>query len=340
MKRNIFKFLLIVLFFNATHLFLLCQEADPDSIRIMFYNVENLFDILDDTLTNDDDFLPDGVMRWNYSRYIRKLNGVYKTITSAGEWKIPDIIALCEVENRKILQDLLVKTYLSKYEFGIVHEESFDIRGIDVCLIYNKSSVKLLDFRYLIPDDIREFRTRSILYSRFVVSTDTVHFLVNHWPSRRGGSLAGAEPRKSIAKMVHGVCDSLFRVTSGEAKIIICGDFNSAPGDIEIETLMESDLSGLKLINLAETLSSKGEGTYRYKGIWEMIDQVIVSQSLINSESGVRTSVNCFRIFNPDFLLENDPLYPGSSPFPTYRGYRYHGGYSDHLPVLLNLKIN
>jgi len=337
MIRNLFRILLMVLLFSAILPCLFSQGTESDRIRIMFYNVENFFDIKDDSLNNDEDFLPDGVMRWNYSRYNKKYNSLYKTIVSAGEWNIPDIIAFCEVENRKILQDLLFNTYLSKCEFGIVHEESSDLRGIDVCLIYNKKSIELLGYRYLIPENIKEFHTRSVLYSCFLVNTDTIHLFVNHWPSRRGGSLAGEDLRISIATMVHEVCDSVFRVTSGMAKIIICGDFNSTPGDIEIETLLNSDFSSSKLINLAENLAAKGEGSYRYKGIWEMIDQVIVSESLINNESGLGTAINYFRIFKPGFLLEKDPLYPGSSPFSTYRGYRYHGGYSDHLPVLLDL---
>lgn len=335
-KSNITSLLIVLVYFTIPDE-LLCQKPESEHLRLMSYNVENLFDIKNDSLTKDDDFLPDGVMRWNYSRYTKKLNSVYKTIVSAGEWSIPDIIAFCEVENRRVLQDLLFKTYLSKYEFGIVHDESPDLRGIDVCCIYNKKSVELIDYRYLIPDGIKEFHSRSVLYARFMANTDTLHLFVNHWPSRRGGSLAAEDMRISIARMVHEVCDSVFRVTSGRAKIIICGDLNSSPGDIEIETLLRSDFSYSGLINLSEKLAAKGEGSYRYKGMWEMIDQVIVSGSLINNKSGWGTESNYFRIFKPGFLLEKDPLYPGFSPFSTYRGYKYNGGFSDHLPVLLDL---
>ncbi len=337
MIRNLLRIFLIVLLTNAICPGLLSQDTEPDRIRIMFYNVENFFDIRDDSLNNDDDFLPDGVMRWNKTRYNKKLNSLYKTIIAAGEWGIPDIIALCEVENRNILKDLLSETYLSVYDFRIIHEESPDLRGIDVCLIYNKKTVDLLDYRYLIPDNIDEFHTRSVLYSRFLIYTDTIHLFVNHWPSRRGGSLAGKDMRKSIAMMVHEVCDSIFRVSSEDSKVVVCGDFNSTPGDIEIETLLNSEFSSSRLINLSERLAATGEGSYRYKGIWEMIDQFIVSESLINNKSGLGTDVSYFRVYKPGFLLEKDPLYPGTSPFSTYRGYKYHGGYSDHMPVLIDL---
>jgi len=307
----------------------------------MFYNVENLFDIYDDTLKEDNDFLPDGVMRWTHTRYNKKINSVYKTITAAGEWSMPVIIALCEVENRKVLGDLLFNSYLSKYNFGIVHEDSPDLRGIDVCMIYRKDCAQLLNYRYLIPSNVKpaEFHTRSVLYSKFLIQKDTLNIIVNHWPSRRGGALAGEDLRLTVAEMVKSICDSILRVSSARAKIIICGDFNCTPDDIEIKELMNREKSFKYFYNLSERYAQKGEGSYRYRGIWEMIDQVIVSESLLKSDYGLYTAQDNFKIFNPGFLLEKDPVYPGLSPFATYRGYRYHGGFSDHLPVLLDLNI-
>jgi len=317
------------------------QENDGSAVRIMFYNTENLFDTSDDSLKDDNDFLPGGVMRWNHTRYYNKINSLYKTIIAAGEWNLPAVIALCEVENRKVLEDLISKTYLSKYDYQIIHEESADQRGIDVCLIYRKESAEVLDFSYHIPDHIRseDFRTRSVLYTRLLIHEDTLHILVNHWPSRRGGALAGEDMRMKIAGMVKGICDSIGLAGNGLAKIIVCGDFNCTPDDIEMKVLMNNERSGMALYNLSGVPAEKGEGSYRYKGIWEMIDQVIVSEPLLITDSGLSTSPDRFKIFNPGFLLEKDPLYPGFSPFATYRGYRYHGGFSDHLPVILDLKI-
>ena len=315
------------------------QENDTRGIRLMFYNTENLFDTSDDSLRDDSDFLPGGVMRWTFTRYYKKINSLYKTITAAGEWSVPAVITLYEVENRKVLEDLIRNTYLSKYDYRIIHEESPDQRGIDVCMIYRKGCAEVLNFSYHIPSQIKreDFLTRSVLYARLLIHEDTLHLIVNHWPSRRGGALAGEDMRLNIAGMVKGLCDSIGMASNGRAKIIICGDFNCTPDDIEMKVFMNNTGDGMTMINLSEGPAEKGEGSYRYKGIWEMIDQVIVSEPLLNSESGLFTEPDHFRIYDPEFLLEKDPVYPGFSPFATYRGYRYHGGFSDHLPVILDL---
>ncbi|MBK9392306.1 MAG: endonuclease [Bacteroidetes bacterium] len=342
MSKWIFLVWLNILFHIVCAADLFSQERQSKGIRLMFYNVENLFDISDDSVKNDEDFLPGGVMRWNYSRYIRKLNSLYKTIASAGNWNMPEIIAMCEVENRKVLQDLLFKTYMSEHNYSIIHEESPDQRGIDVCLIYRKDVVELLNYRYLIPSGIKveDYHTRSVLYARLKVFSDTLNLFVNHWPSRRGGALAGEGMRKTIAKMVREACDTISGSINGNIRILICGDFNSTPDDNEIKTLLNSSGSGSSLINLSEYPAELGEGSYRYKGTWEMIDQIIVSEAFLNSGSGLYTSTDYLKIFRPDFLLENDPVYPGVIPFSTYRGYRYHGGFSDHLPVIIDIFTN
>jgi predicted extracellular nuclease len=315
------------------------QEIKSSGIRVMFYNVENLFDIYDDSVKNDDDFLQGGVMRWTNTRYYRKLNSLYKTIASAGEWNMPEIIAMCEVENRRVIQDLLSKTYLSKYNYGIIHEDSPDLRGIDVCMIYRRDLVEVINYSYLIPsgNEINDFHSRSVLFANLRIKSDTLNMIVNHWPSRRGGALAGEDLRKSIAGMVADVCKTINETSAGNGKILIVGDFNCTPDDTEIEMLINSVCSGSVLVNLSLKLCENGEGSYRYRGTWEMIDQVIVSGSLLNPGQGIYTSADRFRIFRPEFLLENDPVYPGFSPFSTYRGYKYHGGYSDHLPVIVDL---
>jgi hypothetical protein len=318
------------------------QNTDTSALRLMFYNVENFFDIFDDTLKDDNDFLPDGLMRWNKSRYTQKVNSVYKVITAAGEWDPPAIIGLCEVEKRKILEDLTTLTYLSKFNYGIIHEESPDSRGIDVCLIYRKELAELLCYRYLIPTDYNAetFATRSILYSKWLIKGDTIHLFLNHWPSRRGGVLAGEPKRERIAMMLRIKTDSILDIQKGEAKIIIAGDFNCTPADNEVSILTEDDSireSSNKIVNLTADLSRKGSGTYRYQGTWEMIDQIMVSASLLYSKKGICTRPDLLKIFKPEFLLVKDPKYPGYTPFSTYSGYRYQGGFSDHLPVIIDL---
>jgi endonuclease/exonuclease/phosphatase family metal-dependent hydrolase len=162
---------------------------------------------------------------------------------------------------------------------------------------------------------------------------------VNHWPSRRGGVLPGEKYRQEIASMVRAKVDSLMEINPSGVKILITGDFNSSPDDQAINSLICSADSSRSLINLSERQNDKGLGTYRYMGTWEMIDQLIISADLLTSKKGLYTDQNLLKIFNPEFLLKKDPKYPGLSPFSTYHGYKYQGGYSDHLPVLIDLKV-
>ena len=317
------------------------QVAIFHPARVMFYNVENLFDIYNDPLTEDNDFLPDGLMRWNSGRYYKKINSIYKTIIAAGEWDPPAIVAFCEIENRKVLEDLIYGTSLSKYNYRFVHEDSPDKRGIDVCLIYRQETAKLICYTYWIPSGIKrqDFNTRSVLYAKFVICSDTVHLIVNHWPSRRGGVLAGENFRLQIESMIRGKADSIIERNREKAKIIILGDFNSTPDDQVIRKLVNSSDNDKTMIDLSDSLADNGLGTYRYTGTWEMLDQVIVSKELLFCSGGLYTKPDLLKIFRPDFLMRKDPKYPGLSPFSTYRGYKYQGGFSDHLPVLLDLKI-
>jgi endonuclease/exonuclease/phosphatase family metal-dependent hydrolase len=152
--------------------------------------------------------------------------------------------------------------------------------------------------------------------------------------------LAGEPLREEISLMVRDAVDSLYNVSKGELKAIIFGDFNCSPDDPVIASLIKPDGAGdYKLVNLADQHIKGHAGTYRYMGAWEMLDQVIVSDGLLKSTRGLFTDIKDFRIFNPDFLLRNDSKYPGMTTFSTYRGYRYQGGFSDHLPVLLDLGI-
>lgn len=330
-------FLLLILTSNKGY----SQVTVFQPVRIMFYNVENLFDIYDDTLKDDNDFLPDGLMRWNLTRYNKKISSLYKTIVAAGEWNPPAVIAFCEVENRKVLEDLIYGTYLSKFNYRIIHEESPDRRGIDVCLIYRKNYADIICYRYWIPSQVKlqDFDSRSVLYTKMVISSDTIHLIVNHWPSRRGGVLAGENFRQQIAALVREKVDSIIENDASGAKIIILGDFNCTPDDQVINSMISVADTGKSLINLSEGLADNGLGTYRYLGTWEMIDQVIVTNRLLSSRKGLYTEPNLLKIFKPDFLIRKDPKYPGFTPFSTYQGYKYQGGFSDHLPVLLDLKL-
>jgi endonuclease/exonuclease/phosphatase family metal-dependent hydrolase len=200
--------------------------------------------------------------------------------------------------------------------------------------------VTILDNRYFIPKDSGDipFRTRSVLYAKCRIINDTIHIFVNHWPSRRGGVLAGEEQRQKIAEMIKEKADSIASSEGTDAAIIFTGDFNAVPEDEIICSLVTNYKSGLSMVNLSDSLR-EGTGTYRYQGTWEMIDQVIVSEGLYKGDKNFITDTGSLKIFNAVFLLRDDPGYPGQSPFSTYRGYLYQGGYSDHLPVLLDLRV-
>jgi len=315
-----------------------CAFAQDDHypLRIMFYNVENLFDILDDPVTDDEEFLPSGLRRWNYNRYNKKINSIYKVIIAAGEWEPPAVVALCEIENRGVLEDLAFGTNLSKFNYRIIHEDSPDQRGIDVCLIYREEIMDVIDYQYINPfPDSSGFRTRSILYVRMLAADDTLHMIVNHWPSRRGGVLAAEDERIRIAETLRSLIDSLAS-SQTDPRIIIMGDFNSAPDDQVMSVITEGTREKGAMINLSAMLPDNS-GTYRYHGVWETIDQVLVSEALIKCSRGLYTGKGLLKIFRPDFLLKKDNQYPGLSPYSTYSGYRYQGGFSDHLPVLLDL---
>ncbi len=209
--------------------------------RIMFYNVENLFDIYNDSLTNDDEFTPEGERRWNNYRFYKKLNNLSKVIISIGEWDPPAVVGLCEIENRFVLNKLIYETPLKNFDYKIIHSESPDRRGIDVALLYRKSKFEPLFYypvRINFPGDTLS-KTRDILYVKGVFSgIDTAHLFINHWPSRYGGYEDSKTKRLFVASVLRNKIDSIF-FTEMNPGIIIMGDFNDEPWD-------ESIADGLK----------------------------------------------------------------------------------------------
>jgi endonuclease/exonuclease/phosphatase family metal-dependent hydrolase len=200
--------------------------------------------------------------------------------------------------------------------------------------------VTVLGYKYWKPDaEANSFKSRSVLFTKFLFHSDTVNLIVNHWPSRRGGVLAGEDMRVKLADMLTDKVDSLSGIVPGGAKIVVMGDFNSTPDDNEINLLTAPKKLNCPLVNLSLKKAASGEGTYRYKGTWEMIDQALVSEKLLKGEKGLCTDMEKLTIFKPGFLLTGDPQYPGNSPFSTYRGYKYQGGFSDHLPVIVELYL-
>lgn len=313
-----------------------------ENYRIMFYNVENLFDTSDDPHTRDDEFTPQGTKHWSRTRYRDKLQKLAQAVDSVGGKDWPLVIGLAEVENRRVLEDFTGKTILADGQYGIVHQDSPDARGIDVALLYRQEIMQLLETGFLripFPEDTT-IRTRDILYAKLLLQTDTLHFFVCHFPSMIGGEKQSEWRRERAASVVRQKVDSLFQ-SNPRAAILIMGDLNGKANTPAQQVLgtknSDKKTKQGELYNTGYYLLKKNYGSYRYKGNWQTIDHIIVSGGLIhgNSVCVVNRRLN---VYAAPFLLEEDKTYFGYKPWPTYRGPRYIGGYSDHLPVFIDLK--
>jgi hypothetical protein len=289
------------------------------SVRVVFYNLENLLDPHHDTMTPEKVYLMDGLKRWSYSRFFLKLNNIAKTLIAIGGWEPPAVIGICEVENRYVLNKMIFVTPLMKYKYKFIHYESADTRGIDVALLY-----------------------RPLLFKGILFNTDTVHFFVTHWPSRLGGFTESVLKRVLVARTLRFAIDTLQKKQK-DSRIIIMGDFNDEPDqpaiNVELKAKKYSDpTSSDSLIDLMIPLMNKlNYGTYKYQGKWTIIDQFIVSGNLLQSGKGLQTSPQAVHIYQSDNLIQEDEHYFGRKPFRTYSGPKYLGGFSDHLPIYLDV---
>lgn len=305
----------------------------------MFYNVENYFDAKVDTTSDYNEFTPDGERHWTYSKYLDKRNKIYKTITAIGGWEPPSIVAFAEIENSFVLEDLIENTPLSRQNYKVIHFESEDERCIDVGLIYLEDNFSPLHSEKIAirfesnPGD----KTRDILYVKGLLKTDTLHIFVNHWPSRYGGLLETKPLRFTAAQILKSAIDSVCLAVANP-NIIVLGDFNDNPGDESIQYLLSGDKCEMKNLPLDHS-NSDAKGTLKYQQDWDIFDQVIVSKSMTDAANELYVKDLNGNIFDAQFLLENDGKYLGMKPFRTFIGFRYNGGFSDHLPVFVDIYI-
>jgi len=313
----------------------------------MFYNVENLFDTLNDTLKQDDEFLPEGFMRWTPYKYWQKQRNITRVITAVGEMYPPALVGLCEVENDSVLFDLTRRSPLRAQDYQYIITDSPDERGIDVALLYQPHQFRLLEAsEYEISFRHPERRpTRNILHAAGeVVNGDTIDLFVCHFPSRSEGRLATEPARVDAATLLRRKCDSIFSLRQN-AHILIMGDFNDHPEDKSLSRVLgakrvDDPPERDKLYNLLHGDLKNGErGTYKYRGRWEILDQFIVSGNLMMAGSHIRIKGDSAEIFRAPFLLEEDKRYYGIKPYRTSQGPRYLGGFSDHLPIRMDLII-
>ena len=334
------------LLFLLIPLYTFCQNTKEYKVKcIAFYNVENLFDTANDTLIFDDERTPEGNYKWNKVRYDRKITHISKVLSEIGNAQTqsaPDIIGLCEIENRGVLIDLVTHSNLLSHDYGIVHFPSPDERGIDVALLYKKHVFQPTSFvshRLILMDEFEERNyTRDQLVVGGILDDEPFYFLVNHWPSRRGGEQKSRPNRIKAAQLNKRIIDSIQNLDVN-AKIISMGDFNDDPKNDSFKKVLKTkgkrrDLGAMDLFNPMEKLFKKGIGSLAYRDKWNLFDQFFMTSNLTQRSSGYflwNTG-----IYTPGYLRTSNGKYKGY-PFRTYAGTTYQGGYSDHFPVYLLL---
>ncbi len=318
----------------------------PDTLRIVSYNVENLFDYENDPITEDDAFTPEGEYQWIEKKYKNKINNLSRAITAAGGWHKPAIIGLCEIENKKVLNDLFNHTQLKGSGYQFIHQDSPDRRGVDVALAYLPDQFRVINQRFHQVKQEREDDkpTRDILEATGILpNKDTLHIFVNHWPSRYGGELESEHKRIGAARLLKGLIDSILSVHP-KGRIICMGDYNDYPYNTSIKEVLqvvhpqESKIKGKALYNLCAQFDGRSDlGTHKFGGEWGVLDQFIVTGILLDKKEKTHTSLDKVHICQEDFLLTEDKT--GKAPKRAFRGTFYAYGYSDHLPIYMDLII-
>lgn len=313
-------------------------DTDFNSYTIAFYNIENLFDIENDPLTNDDDFLPTSAKQWTPERYENKLLKLGRVISEIGEkdTKIaPIIIGLAEVENSKVVSDLVRSKNLISEGYSYIHYDSLDERGIDVALLYKSDVFKVENSEtfsiYLQTKSGEQNYTRDLLLVQGNLNNEPLNIIVNHWSSRRGGEKETEFKRLAAATKVNSIIKTL-KKNSPNAKIIVMGDFNDNPNSASV-ALMEKESV---LYNPFKTVWSLDKGSLNYNFKWNLFDQILFSVNFFDTNNTALTFHNA-NVFNSKILKQYHGKYKGQ-PFRTYVGKKYKGGYSDHFPVYIQFK--
>lgn len=320
-------------------------QGDYPPIAVMSYNVENLFSPWVDSVNPDESFTPSGERHWTVKRLNTKAQRIADGIASASAGRPPAIVGLCEVEDRTVLRWLTGRTYLKPINYWIYHRDSPDPRGIDVAVLYDTAQLSGLGCRWIRPqmEDSAAWRSREILYARFrLPNGDTLHLFQNHWPSKYSGALVSVAKREAAMRGLMGVVDSIV-VANPTAKIIAMGDFNEDAGDALFDAMASPNVKeaarrGVLVNMLHPAQPHKGaRGSYKYQGVWAMIDNFFVSPSLLDGE-GYR--IESVEVLPSEFLLERDASHGGVRPCRSYLGPRFNSlGTSDHLPIVLRLKF-
>lgn len=315
------------------------KGKDKNAYTIAFYNLENLFDTVDDPTTFDDDFTQKGLFKWSKKRYfkkIKKLGSVIQQLGTDKSFYSPALIGVAEVENKTVLNDLIYSKNLKEYHYDYVHYDSKDDRGIDVGLLYNKKLFEFLSSErfplYIENEDGEQDFTRDVLLVKGNLNGEFTHVIVNHWPSRREGVEKSEYKRIKASELNRKIIDKI-REENNSAKIIIMGDFNDNPINKSMQNLVKDDF-----YNPMQKLLATGKGSLKHEDDWYLFDQIIFSKNFLEEKEN-KHSFKYAEVFDRDFLK----IFRGKNrgkPFRTYIWKWYQGGFSDHFPVHVYLKKN
>lgn len=323
------------------------QDTDLRPFAIGFYNLENLFDTKNDTLIDDEEFLPTGKKAWTEEKYKEKVANMAAVISQLGKELCVDgisILAVSEIENESVLLDLVNHPLLVKRNYGVVHVDSKDKRGIDVAFLYSKDHFVPENTKaYLVDitdgDTTSTRHTRDVFLLSGLLDGERIHLTANHWPSRSGGEKRGAKNRNKAAAINRSILDSLL-IEDPSAKLIVMGDMNDDPNNDSLVKHLRSKKKAKKveetdIFNPMHALFDRGLGTTAYRDSWSLFDQILLSPAfLAKKNEGVYYHKAV--IYNKSYLLQKKGKYKGY-PLRTFDGDVYQGGYSDHLPVYVYL---
>jgi hypothetical protein len=321
------------------------KKHNYQPVVVGFYNLENLYDTINDPNRDDEEFLPASDRQYNSSVYWDKLSRLSSVITQMGREVNPEglaVLGVAEIENDTVLHDLVKQKDLKESNFQVVHYNSPDVRGIDVGLLYNPKYFKLINSAPLfvqLPGGAKDaFFTRDVLYVKGVLLTDTVHIFVNHWPSRRGGEERSAPARAAAAMVAKVRIDSLCAIDP-EAKIILMGDLNDDPVSPSMTEVLKAkghveDVTSPELFNPWMKMYKNGIGTLAYQDSWGLFDQIVVSHGWLSKEQKGLFYYKA-NIFNKEFMVQKTGKFRGYAK-RTWDGITYNYGYSDHFPTYLS----
>lgn len=342
MYKILFSFTFIIILFSTGY----SQKQQFRASLIGFYNLENLYDTVNNPLVDDEEFLPQSERHYDSRIYLDKLDRLSEVISQIGTDLNPDglaILGVAEIENDTVLNDLVNHKKLKNNGFKIIHYDSPDKRGIDVGMLYNPKYFTPLYSAPLfvqLPGGSKEsFFTRDILYVKGILDGDTIHVMVGHWPSRSGGEERSIPARAAAAKVCKGLVDSLMKINLN-SKVIVMGDLNDDPISPSLTKVLGSkgNIGHVKdggLYNPWYDLYKRGIGTIAYQDAWGLFDQLVISKAWLSKD---QTGYHFYKanIFNKEFLVQQTGRYKGY-PKRTWDGTTYNYGYSDHFPVYITM---